>query len=274
MRVREYGRSGPLVIVVHGGPGAPGSAASLARELAIGFRVLEPLQRGSGPEPLTVARHVADLQELVASLPERPVLLGHSWGAMLVLAHAAAHPDHVGPLVLVGCGTFDRAARERMYEIREQRMDDAMKARLRQLDDQPGDADRRLRAKAELMQALESCELATGPLEAEDWDCDARANHETWEDMLHLQREGVYPRAFTAIRSPVLMAHGAQDTHPGPMIRVSLERHIPQLEYREWPRCGHYPWLETAAREDFLATVSEWIRQRLSRAPASDHAAR
>jgi pimeloyl-ACP methyl ester carboxylesterase len=82
------------------------------------------MQRGSGPEPLTVARHVADLQELVLSLPGPPVILGHSWGAMLALAYAAAHPEHAGPLILVGCGTFDFAARDRMYEIRQERMDD------------------------------------------------------------------------------------------------------------------------------------------------------
>ena len=67
IQVREYGTSGPMVLVLHGGPGAPGGMAPLARRLADSVRVLEPLQRGSGGEPLTVARHVADLHELVES---------------------------------------------------------------------------------------------------------------------------------------------------------------------------------------------------------------
>jgi pimeloyl-ACP methyl ester carboxylesterase len=266
MRVREYGESGPLVIVLHGGPGAPGYLAPVARELAHAFRVLEPLQRGSGPEPLTVARHVADLQELVLSLPGPSVILGHSWGAMLALAYAAAHPEQAGPLILVGCGTFDLAARDRMYEIRQERMDDGMRARLQRLDVEFTDANQRLRAKGALMRTLESYELISSDLEGEE--VDALANQETWEDMLRLQREGVYPAAFAAIRSLVLMLHGAVDAHPGPMIRASLRRYIPQLAYQEWDRCGHYPWLEKAVREDFFSTVAEWIRQQ-TQAPAS-----
>jgi hypothetical protein len=36
--------------------------------------------------------------------------------------------------------------------------------------------------------------------------------------MIRLQDHGVYPAAFSAIRSPVLMLHGAVDPHPGRMI--------------------------------------------------------
>ena len=55
------------------------------------------------------------------------------------------------------------------------------------------------------------------------------------------------------------MLHGADDPHPGPAIRDSLRPHLPQLEYREWDRCGHYPWLERAAREEFLVVLREWL---------------
>lgn len=72
-----------MVLVLHGGPGAPGSAAGLARALAGTFHVIEPLQRRSGGPSLTVARHVADLAQVVARCEEPPALVGHSWGAML-----------------------------------------------------------------------------------------------------------------------------------------------------------------------------------------------
>jgi pimeloyl-ACP methyl ester carboxylesterase len=77
--------------------------ATMARELASVFRVLETLQRGSGGDTLTVADHVADLREVVRSQASdaRPAVVGFSWGATLALAFAAAHPDLVGPLVLI-----------------------------------------------------------------------------------------------------------------------------------------------------------------------------
>ena len=65
MLTREYGTAGPVVVLLHGGPGAAGYLAPVARELAGSFRVLEPFQRGSGGAPLTVARHVQDLLELI-----------------------------------------------------------------------------------------------------------------------------------------------------------------------------------------------------------------
>jgi pimeloyl-ACP methyl ester carboxylesterase len=267
IQIREYGTSGPRVLVLHGGPGAPGYMAPVARGLADSFRVLEPWQRGSGSEPLTVARHVADLHELVESRcgSARPALVGHSWGAMLALAYAAAHPGSAGSLVLIGCGTFDPAARARLQAIREERMDDGLRQRLERLPEEFPDPNERLRLMGDLILPLYSYELATTDQEVEA--CDARAHHETWEDMVRLQEEGVYPSAFSEIDAPVLMLHGAFDPHPGRMIRASLEPHLPQLEYREWERCGHYPWLEKAVRDEFFAVLREWLSQRFREGP-------
>lgn len=264
MQTREYGTSGPVVIVLHGGPGAPGSMAPVARGLADSFRVLEPLQRGSGGEPLTVARHVADLHELVLSRcgDARPSLVGHSWGAMLALAYTAAHPGLVASLALIGCGTFDQAARDRMRAIMKERMDDGLRRRIERLPEEVPDPDERLRLTGELILPMYSYDLATTNQEVET--CDARANRETWEDMLRLLEEGVYPAAFAAINEPVLMLHGEVDPHPGQMIRASLAPYLPRLEYREWERCGHYPWLEKAVRAEFFAVVHEWLGWRFA----------
>jgi len=84
---------------------------------------------------------------------------------------------------------------------------------------------------------------------------------------LRQQREGVYPAAFAAIDVPVLMLHGTADPHPGPMIRASLTPYLPQLEYREWERCGHYPWLERAARGPFFEFLRQWLARRWADPP-------
>jgi pimeloyl-ACP methyl ester carboxylesterase len=260
--IREYGSSGRLVVLLHGGPGAPGYMAPVARALADSFRVLEPFQRGSAAEPLTVARHVADLHQLVVSRSggERPALVGHSWGAMLALAYAAAHPGRAAALVLIGCGTFDQAARRRLQAIREERMDDVLRRRLKGLTEEFPDADERLRVSGNLVLPLYSFDLIAGELDAEA--CDARAHHETWGDMMRLQREAVYPAAFIAIDAPVLMLHGAADPHPGRLIRASLEPYLPQLEYHEWERCGHYPWLERNVHDEFFVLLRGWLARR------------
>jgi pimeloyl-ACP methyl ester carboxylesterase len=241
-----------------------GSAASLARGLQAAFRVLEPWQHGSGGEPLTVARHIADLHTLVESrCPGTcPALVGASWGAMLALAYAAVHPARVGPLVLVGCGTFDPVARARMRATLEERMEDALRHRLAHLAEEfPEPGDQLTQRHALTHRLYTYAPIAAAQAEGAAEPFDVRAHTETWADMVRLQEAGVYPAAFAAITSPVLMVHGTYDPHPGAMIRASLAPYLPHLEYREWERCGHQPWCEKYVHAEFFAVLHEWLAQ-------------
>lgn len=49
------------------------------------------------------------------------------------------------------------------------------------------------------------------------------------------------------------------DPHPGGMIRETLRRFIPRLEYRELDNCGHMPEIEKHARQVFFGAVREWL---------------
>ena len=265
-RMREWGHVGPWVIVLHGGPAARGTAAPIARALSDRYRVLEPWQRRSGEEPLTVARHVEDLDELISSRcrPERPALVGTSWGAMLALAYAAAHPDRVGPLVLVGCGTFDPAARRLLERRVRERTDERLQRRLERLDREAPDDDTRVRERMRLTHHI----YAFDPIEGDPTDdlvdaFDQKGHEESWADMLRLQERSVYPATFEHIVTPVVMLHGAYDPHPGDRTRDTLRPHLPQLEYREWEQCGHEPWREKQVREVFFATLHDWLASRL-----------
>jgi pimeloyl-ACP methyl ester carboxylesterase len=258
--VRTYGESGRLVMLLHGGPGAPGDMAAVARGLSDSHRVLEPYQRGGGGGPLSVARHVDDLHEVVNFYaPESPpTLLGSSWGAMLALAYAAAHPTSVASLILVGCGTFDVVARAKLHENLAQRMNDEVREGLARAELAP-DEDERLRARAEAELSL----YAYDPMALPQWETvDAQGHLETWNDMLRLQAEGIYPAAFATIKVPMLMVHGAYDPAPGRLIRDGLLLYTPQLEYHEFEHCGHWPWLEKSASQEFFSLVREWLARR------------
>jgi pimeloyl-ACP methyl ester carboxylesterase len=259
MTVGVYGAGGPEVVVLHGGPGAPGGMRLVAEGFADRFRVLEPDQRGRGPVPLSVARHVADLHEILRTgcHRPRPALVGSSWGAMLALAYAAEHPERMGPLVLIGSGTFDVEARKEYRRRIELRIDPRLRSQLAELRGSRLSGDAQLAAEARLLDAV----YTVDPI-AEDTGLDrvdARAHDETWTDMVRLQGEGVYPSAFRSITSPVLMLHGAQDPHPGRLIRDSLRPFLPQIEYVEWDRCGHYPWRERGIREPFFRVLKDWL---------------
>ncbi|MBP1633215.1 MAG: hypothetical protein H6Q11_1503 [Acidobacteria bacterium] len=256
--VRRYGTAGPVVALLHGGPGAPG------------FTVLEPLQRRWGGVPLTVARHVADL---AAVLPPGAALVGWSWGAMLALSFAAAHPGRARSLALVGCGTYDEASRAALGEALDARLGEdgrrraeALKGALEAASSER-ERDRALGQLGQLVGAAEACDpLPFG--EGETWWFDARGHEETWADVLRLQAEGVEPQSFRAIACPVLMLHGDDDPHPGPATFEVLRQFIPQLQYRGFPRCGHEPWAERHAREPFLEVLRAWLADPAGPGPA------
>jgi pimeloyl-ACP methyl ester carboxylesterase len=263
IEVRIYAGAGEPVVVLHGGPGAPGSAAGLAIDLAGDVEVWEPLQRRSGEVELTVDRHVADLHD-VAPNPAR--IVGHSWGAMLGLSLAARYPERVHRLALVGCGTYDEASRAEYERRFEARVDDAARERRKQIRTAMGSArddDERdwllavrgaFAAEVQSVDALPDPEPEPDPLPG-----DAAGHEETWRDVVRRQTAGIDPQSFSAIRAPVLMLHGDDDPHPGPMIRDTLRAYIPHLEYVGIARCGHEPWRERHGREPFLTTLRGWL---------------
>lgn len=94
--IRAYGNAPYRVALLHGGPGAPGTLAPLARRLSCFGGMLEHLQTQY------------DLPSLLHNISEElspfgPVVVaGHSWGAWLGLWTAALFPAQVYRLILIG----------------------------------------------------------------------------------------------------------------------------------------------------------------------------
>ncbi len=264
LRFRSYGSEGPMIVLLHGGPGAPGYMAPVGQRLAeTSFRVLEPFQRRSGGEPLSVHRHISDLaQFLAAEAPGSvPAIVGHSWGAMLALCFACEFPELATPLVLIGCGTFDATSRAEYKARVAARTPPDLQSRLERISTEIEDPDERFRCIGDLLLPVYS---HTPTLQTSAGiRCDAVGHLESWNDMIRLQAQGILPARFSAINASVLMLHGAEDPHPGPMIFASLDPYVRQLEYREIESCGHYPWLESKARTEFGEFLVSWLSRRL-----------
>ncbi|MCH7344703.1 alpha/beta hydrolase [Pelomonas sp. CA6] len=114
--VRSFGDpAAPVLVVLHGGPGADSRYLLGLAALADRYRVVFYDQLGSGlservpPAQISVDSFIADLDAIVDHhSPGRPVhLLGHSWGAMLASAYAGRHPQRVARLVLAEPGFLD-----------------------------------------------------------------------------------------------------------------------------------------------------------------------
>ena len=111
--VRTFGDAAAQpVIVVHGGPGGDMKYLLPVQSLAKDFFVVFFDQRGTGLSPrvpkseLTMERSLDDLHRIVTRYAQggRVRLLGHSWGAMLVVGYLSQHPEQVSHAVAVEPG--------------------------------------------------------------------------------------------------------------------------------------------------------------------------
>jgi len=266
IQVRSYGDSGPYVILLHGGPGAAGEMAPVALNLYSRFQVIEPLQRTCSKVPLTVARHVEDLHDVLREpLQAGPVrLVGFSWGAMLALTYAARYPEKIDRIILIGCGTFDKQSRQIYQNNIKRRMDTETQHRMDDIQAQltvENNPKRRNELFAEfgsIYNRLQSYKpLKTDFKEVLNYD--EAGFRQTWADALSLQEQGIQPAEFANIRAPVTMIHGDEDPHPGPLIYKTLTKFIQNIKYRELSRCGHKPWIESEVNNEFYKILTECL---------------
>lgn len=159
--IRGADRDNPILIYVHGGPGASemGRSISWRRGVEEFFTVVHWDQRGTGktfgandPEAtrptLSRERMASDLVELIDLLrarfdQPRVVLLGHSWGNVIGLDAALRRPDAVSAYVSLSPALAmqenERVAYARLLEIARERGDAEGLAALEALDPYPGE---------------------------------------------------------------------------------------------------------------------------------------
>lgn len=116
--------SGPLVVVLHGGPGAHHDYLLPQYDLlGRGRELFYYDQRGGGQSPVPRETpvgwrdHVADLDGVRQALGlERLTLCGYSWGGLLAVLYRLEHPDRVERLGLVSPAS-PTASYRRQFEV-------------------------------------------------------------------------------------------------------------------------------------------------------------
>ena len=106
----QWGEQGPPMICAHGITANAFCFQALANELSSTHRVIAYDLRGRGdsdkPESgYSLSIHAQDLAEIIDALElDRPIVLGHSLGAMIALNFAAHYPEKLSKLILVDGG--------------------------------------------------------------------------------------------------------------------------------------------------------------------------
>jgi pimeloyl-ACP methyl ester carboxylesterase len=256
--LRTHGRPPFKVAVVHGGPGAVGELAPVARELAASRGVLEPLQTATSLEG-----QIEELRSVLRAHGHLPVaLVGHSWGAWLAYVLAARHPRLVAKLILVGSGPFEERYVAQLEETRLSRLSEDERAEwhaaIRVLAD-PGaegqdGALTRLGALASKADAYDAIPSESEGLRVAG---SGQLYQGVWQEAAEMRRSGALLALAAEVCCPVVAIHGEHDPHPAEGVRAPLAAALQDFRFILLEKCGHTPWIERQARARFYAALDE-----------------
>ena len=114
---RDWGGDGRQVLLLHGLASTCHIWDLVAPLLAEDFRIAAMDQRGHGQsaqvdDGYDFAAVLGDAAAMIEHLGwQRPIVVGHSWGADVALELAVAHPESVSGLIFVDGGTIDISGR-------------------------------------------------------------------------------------------------------------------------------------------------------------------
>lgn len=231
---REAG-AGPALVLLHG-IGSSSASWLFQLESLAGYRLIAWDAPGYGasafltmaePRPADYAQALHDFVERL--LLKDVVLVGNSLGCLMAGAYAAAHPERVRSLVLLGPagGYADLPDREAM-----------LAARLRQLDElgPAGLAEQR----SPTLVAKGSPPLA---LELVRWS-QRRIQPQGYRQAVHCLAQGRLAVDARHYGKRVLVACGTEDVITPEAGCKAIARAFPRSEYRSLPGVGHAPHVE------------------------------
>ena len=247
--------AGPPVVVLSGGPGFDVGYMRPVAEAMPGRQSIMFEQRGTGrsrgtpltADEMTLATAVADLDALRQHLKQpRLVLVGHSWGAMLAMAYASAHPDRIDRMILIASGgpTLEFAS---WFE-------DNIRARLRPED---AEAERYWSAAAARGVTADKVALETAraltpayffdrakglafAAKMADGELHADVGNLLFPDLM---KQYDVRTGLRRLDRPTLIVHGHQDPM-GDKNAEDIHALVASSTIVYFDKCGHFPWVE------------------------------
>ena len=252
LEYRKYGNPPFKIALIHGGPGAAGDLAPFAKEISKEHAVLELLQTKS-----TIYELIQELHQQIIKNAQIPVILiGHSWGAWLSILFASKYERCVKKLILVGCPPFNNEHSKNILNIRLKRLlkDERIKldTLLLTLQNENENKNKKNLLFMEIGKLMHKAD-SYKPLNSYNNLINYQYNifQKVWVEADELRGSGKLVEYAKNIKLPVVAIHGNYDPHPGKSIKNDLPEYFNNFNYFELDKCGHEPWNEVYAKNQF-----------------------
>lgn len=249
--LRKYGNAPFNIAVIHGGPGAPGEMAPVAKELSKLHGVLEPLQTKS-----TIKGQLLELKDILVKYGNLPiVLIGYSWGAMLSFIFTAQNLSLVKKLILVSSGVFEDKYAVDIMKTRLSRLTEKEQQEINVLSEilnNPSikDKNRIFTRLGEIILKADSYDPI--PDKNKIIECQYDIFTSVWKEAKSLRSSGKLLGFGKKIKCTVVAIHGDYDPHPAEGIKMPLSDVLKDFKFILLENCGHRPWIERKAKDKFF----------------------
>jgi pimeloyl-ACP methyl ester carboxylesterase len=216
--------------------------------------VLEPFQTAT-----TLDGQVQELHSVLSENGPEPVaLIGFSWGAFLAWIFTARYPALVRKLILVSSPPFEEQYAARITQTRMTRLTKKgqveVQALLAELADPDMPHKNDLLAKlGTLLARADAYDPANVP--DEGFHCQYDVFREVWDEASELREKQILLQMAKMITCPVVAIHGDWDPHPAEGVNDPLAKVLPDFRFVLLEKCGHRPWIERTASENFYKAL-------------------
>jgi 2-hydroxy-6-oxonona-2,4-dienedioate hydrolase len=257
VRVQEVGEGAP-VLFIHGGPNSGSTWIELAARTS-GLRCLlldrpgtglsDPLADPIGPDNVAAVAEAMAVDVLDALGIERAHLVGSSFGGMIALRSAAAHPERFDRMVQMACPAFAPGMRTPPF------MRLIMTPGLGRVI---GMLPPNHRANRSIMRQIgHGASLAAGRFSETfmDWYLALQRHTDTMENERRMIARGgsrfgferrltIPDEVLSRVTTPTYFLWGSDDTFGGVEVAQRLAAALPSADLEMLPDAGHLPWLD------------------------------
>ncbi len=269
----RWGRSGPAIFLLNGGPGLPCEYLTVPHLWLLdrGWQVVSYDQLGCGrsdkpddPSLWRIERYVDEVEDVRNALGlGRMTLLGHSWGGWLAIEYGVTHPEHIARLVLSNtCADMPHLIGE-LERLRASLGPETVA--MMQRHEAEGTLDHPEYAAAiTILNYRHVCRL-------QDWPAAVRRSLDDWNMAVYGAMQG--PNEFLyvgnlkawnrvaelgRITCPTLVTVGLHDELP-PACAMRIQHGLPDARLHVFPNSSHMPFYEEPSvyQEVLLAFLAD-----------------
>jgi pimeloyl-ACP methyl ester carboxylesterase len=222
----------------------------LAKLLTDRYGILEPYQ-----SEMTIDEQIEELKiQITNHTNEKVILVGYSWGAWLSFLFTAKYNGLVKKLILISSGPFEEKYVSQIMMNRLKRLNSVDKKRMKNILHQLNQEviEDKQATLEEFKKILTKADYFDPLRQDEPIAFDEKIYKKIWAEASQLRKSGALLKQAKNIQVDVTAIHGDYDPHPYQGVKEPLAEQLDHFKFILIEKCGHQPWIEKEAKDEFL----------------------